>query len=58
MAQITPPIGFNLFVMQKITHKDLPFIARAALPMFFIMLVMVVLLVTFPNLATWLPNLA
>jgi tripartite ATP-independent transporter DctM subunit len=57
MAQITPPIGFNLFVMQKITNKDLPFIARAALPMFFIMLLMVTLLVIFPNIATWLPNL-
>jgi len=56
MAQITPPIGFNLFVMQKITNKELDFIARAAFPMFLIMVVMVILLALIPEMAVWLPG--
>jgi len=56
MAQITPPIGFNLFVLQGMTHHEMSFIARAALPMFAIMVVMVFILIAFPELATWLPD--
>ncbi|PHP68693.1 C4-dicarboxylate ABC transporter permease [Zhengella mangrovi] len=56
MAQITPPIGFNLFVLQGMTHHEMNFIARAALPMFLIMVVMVFVLIAFPDLATWLPD--
>ncbi len=56
MAQITPPIGFNLFVMQGMTGHEMNFIARAALPMFAIMVVMVFVLIAFPDLATWLPE--
>jgi tripartite ATP-independent transporter DctM subunit len=56
MAQITPPIGFNLFVLQGMTNHEMTFIARAALPMFLIMVVMVFVLIAFPGLATWLPN--
>ncbi|KXF75151.1 C4-dicarboxylate ABC transporter permease [Paramesorhizobium deserti] len=56
MAQITPPIGFNLFVLQGMTGHEMSFIARAALPMFAIMLMMVFLLIAFPELATWLPD--
>jgi C4-dicarboxylate transporter, DctM subunit len=55
MAQITPPIGFNLFVMQGMTGHQMNFIARAAFPMFLIMVVMVFILIAFPELATWLP---
>ncbi|WP_193367735.1 TRAP transporter large permease [Pelagibius marinus] len=55
MAQITPPVGFNLFVLQGMTHHEIPFIARAALPMFGIMVVAVILVVAFPEIATWLP---
>jgi len=55
MAQITPPIGFNLFVMQGMTGHEMGFIARAAFPMFLIMVVMVFILIAFPDLATWLP---
>ena len=55
MAQITPPIGFNLFVMQGMTGHEMNFIARAAFPMFLIMVVMVFVLIAFPELATWLP---
>ena len=56
MAQITPPIGFNLFVLQGMTSRDMGFIARAALPLFAIMVLMVALLVLVPELATFLPD--
>ncbi|MGQ3032037.1 MAG: TRAP transporter large permease, partial [Ferrovibrionaceae bacterium] len=56
MAQITPPIGFNLFVLQGMTGHPMSYIARAALPMFLIMFGMILLLVAFPELATWLPE--
>ena len=56
MAQITPPIGFNLFVLQSMTKHDITYIARTALPMFAIMVVMVGILVMAPGLATWLPE--
>ena len=56
MAQITPPIGFNLFVLQGMTGKDMDFIARAVIPMFGIMVLAVALLVLVPDVATWLPS--
>jgi tripartite ATP-independent transporter DctM subunit len=56
MAQITPPIGFNLFVLQGMTGHEMNFIARAAIPMFLIMVAMVFVLILFPELATWLPD--
>ncbi|MFT6305794.1 MAG: tripartite ATP-independent transporter DctM subunit [Halioglobus sp.] len=56
MAQITPPIGFNLFVLQGMTNHEMGYIARAALPMFLIMVLMVFLLIAVPELATWLPD--
>jgi C4-dicarboxylate transporter DctM subunit len=56
MAQITPPIGFNLFVLQGMTGHEMSFIARAAFPMFLVMVVMVFVLIAFPELATWLPD--
>ncbi|MEM7198301.1 MAG: TRAP transporter large permease subunit, partial [Pseudomonadota bacterium] len=56
MAQITPPIGFNLFVMQGMTDHEISYIARTAIPMFLIMVLMVAVLVAFPELATWLPE--
>lgn len=56
MAQITPPIGFNLFVLQGMTNHEMGYIARAALPMFLIMVLMVFVLILFPQLATWLPD--
>ncbi len=54
MAMITPPVGFNLFLVQSMTGRDLGFIARAALPMFLLMVLGVVLLTVFPGLALWL----
>ena len=56
MAQITPPIGFNLFVMQGITDHEMNFIAKAAIPMFLIMVLMVFVLIWFPEIATFLPD--
>ena len=56
MAMITPPVGFNLFLVQSMTGRDLAFIARAAFPMFCLMVVGVVLLTAFPELALWLPE--
>ena len=56
MAQITPPIGFNLFILQGMTTYEMNVIARAAFPMFLIMVFMVFILIAFPELATWLPD--
>jgi len=56
MAQITPPIGFNLFVMQGITKHPMGYIAKTALPLFAIMVGMVFIMIAFPELATWLPS--
>jgi tripartite ATP-independent transporter DctM subunit len=56
MAQITPPIGFNLFVLQGMTEHEMGYIAKAALPMFLLMVVMVFILILVPELATWLPD--
>lgn len=56
MAQITPPIGFNLFVMQGITDHEMTFIAKAAIPMFLIMVLMVFVMIWLPSLATYLPD--
>jgi tripartite ATP-independent transporter DctM subunit len=57
MAQITPPVGFNLFVLQGMTGKDIAFIARAALPLFLVMVLAVVLILIFPGIVTFLPSL-
>ena len=55
MAQITPPVGFNLFVLQGMTGRSLLYLAKVSSPMFLIMIFMVGLLVAVPELATWLP---
>ncbi len=56
MAQVTPPIGFNLFVLQGMTDHEISYIAKTAIPMVGLMLLMVVILVVWPELATWLPD--
>ncbi len=56
MAQITPPVGFNLFVLQGMTGKDIAYIARVTMPFFFLMCAMVLLLWFFPQIATWIPG--
>lgn len=56
MAQITPPVGFNLFVLQGMTRREITWIAVACLPYFFIMVAAVLLLYWFPGLVTWMPS--
>lgn len=56
MAQITPPVGFNLFVLQSLTGRDMFYIARATLPFFFLLLLAVAILWFAPWLAVWLPK--
>jgi TRAP-type C4-dicarboxylate transport system permease large subunit len=56
MSQITPPVGFNLFVIQGLTKINIMRIARFALPFFLLLLFAVVLLTAFPQIATWLPQ--
>ncbi|CTQ70705.1 MAG: TRAP transporter large permease [Labrenzia sp.] len=56
MSQITPPVGFNLFVIQGMTGRNIFSVARMALPFFLLMVVALVLLVAFPGLALWLPQ--
>jgi len=55
MAQVTPPVGFNLFVLQGMTNRSIVYIARAAFPFFLLMVAMVVLLYAFPQIVTFLP---
>ncbi len=56
MAQITPPVGFNLFVLQGMANKDMGYIARSAFPLFLLMVLAVILVVIFPDIALWLPE--
>jgi tripartite ATP-independent transporter DctM subunit len=56
MAQITPPVGFNLFVLQGMANKDMGFIARSAFPLFLLLILAVVVIIMFPDIALWLPE--
>jgi C4-dicarboxylate transporter, DctM subunit len=56
MAQITPPVGFNLFVLQGMTGHQITYIGKVAFPFFLMMCVMVALMFWVPELATWLPK--
>jgi C4-dicarboxylate transporter DctM subunit len=56
MAQITPPVGFNLFVLQGMTRREIGWIARVTLPFFLLMVAAVALIYFFPPLVTWLPE--
>ncbi len=58
LAQVTPPVGFNLFVLQGMSGQSLVRIALAALPFFLLMCAATVLLIAFPWIATWLPAFA
>lgn len=57
MGQITPPVGFNLFVIQGLSGDPVGRVALAALPFFLLMCLGVVLLALFPPIALWLPGL-
>ena len=56
MAQITPPVGFNLFVLQGMANKDMAFIAKSAFPLFLLMIFALMLIVIFPEIALWMPQ--
>jgi TRAP-type C4-dicarboxylate transport system permease large subunit len=56
MAQITPPVGFNLFVLQGMTGREIGWIAKVTLPFFFLMIVAVALIYFFPQIVTFLPQ--
>ena len=56
MAQITPPVGFNLFVIQALTGKDILYVARAALPFFLLIMAALFLIGWFPEIVTYLPQ--
>ena len=56
MSQITPPVGFNLFVLQGLTGRNILYVARCALPFFVLLLAAVVLVSAFPGIVTWLPS--
>ena len=57
IAEVTPPVGFNLFVLQNMTGKDSNTIARAALPFFALLVVCIAIVTIWPALVTWLPDL-
>ena len=56
MAQITPPVGFNLFVLQGLTKKDLMYLAKVAFPFFLVMVLMVLPTYFVPDIVLWLPR--
>ena len=57
IAEVTPPVGFNLFVLQNMTGRDSNSIARAALPFFGCLTLCIALITLFPRLVTWLPDM-
>jgi TRAP-type C4-dicarboxylate transport system permease large subunit len=56
IAEVTPPVGFNLFVLQNMTGKDSTLIAKAAIPFFVCLVVCIALITLFPSIVTWLPD--
>jgi C4-dicarboxylate transporter, DctM subunit len=58
MAQITPPVGFNLFVLQSMSGRDTLTVARAAFPFFILLLAAVFIITEYPQIVLWLPKLA
>lgn len=56
IAEVTPPLGFNLFVLQTMSGKDSNYVAYASIPFFAMMVVCIVLLTIFPEIVTWLPD--
>ncbi|UUX49004.1 TRAP transporter large permease subunit [Nisaea acidiphila] len=53
MAQITPPVGFNLFVLQGMTGRDIIQVTKASVPFFFLMLLGILIIGVFPEIVTW-----
>ena len=56
IAELTPPLGFNLFVLQTMSGRDSNYVAYASLPFFVLMVLAIALITVFPGIATWLPE--
>lgn len=56
MAQVTPPVGFSLFVIQSISKESIGFIIRATFPFFIIMILITAVVTLFPEIVFYLPN--
>ena len=57
IAEVTPPLGFNLFVLQTMSGRDSNYVAYASIPFFFMMVLCIALITVFPGIATWLPDI-
>ncbi|MBT6184879.1 MAG: TRAP transporter large permease subunit, partial [Betaproteobacteria bacterium] len=57
LGQVTPPIGFNLFVLQGLTGHPIGKVAVAALPFFLLMCLAVAIVTVFPEISLWLPDM-
>ena len=56
IAELTPPLGVNLFVLQTMSGRDSNYVAYASVPFFCLMVLAIVLITAFPGIATWLPE--
>jgi TRAP-type C4-dicarboxylate transport system permease large subunit len=56
IAELTPPLGFNLFVLQTMSGRDSNYVALASIPFFCMMVLALVIVIAFPAIATWLPE--
>jgi len=56
IAELTPPLGVSIFVLQTMAGRDSNYVALASLPFFFMMVLCIALITVFPGLATWLPD--
>jgi tripartite ATP-independent transporter DctM subunit len=56
IAELTPPLGFNLFVLQTMSGRDSNYVAYASIPFFCLMVLCIVLITLFPGIVTWLPD--
>ncbi|MCF6172278.1 MAG: TRAP transporter large permease subunit, partial [Campylobacteraceae bacterium] len=56
LSQITPPVGFSLFVIQSISGEKIDYILKATFPFFVIMILIVVVLTIFPEITFYLPS--
>jgi tripartite ATP-independent transporter DctM subunit len=56
IAELTPPLGFNLFVLQTMSGRDSNYVALASIPFFCMMVLALVIVIAFPQIATWLPD--
>ncbi|MFM9888569.1 MAG: TRAP transporter large permease [Burkholderiales bacterium] len=56
IAEVTPPLGFNMFVLQTMSGRDSTYVARASIPFFFMMVLAIALITIFPQIVTWLPD--